>query len=219
MAVITFSRQYGSGGDVIAVRVCEVLGYQYFDKQSLLAAASQEKLTPDQVVDYHEDSYKIRGILDRVRGYRPPPRRGPAALRDANEQIGENMLVWLADAAVRSACAQGNFVIVGRGGQAILMDQPGVLHVRIEAPCDQRIARIQQMEGVSQSAARLAVSEHDRAGADYLRRFYGVNWADPLLYHLSINTGRCTIDAAIDLVICAVGHVSVPAPEAEPVAA
>lgn len=213
MAVITFSRQFGSGGDEIAARVGEMLGYHYFDKQSLLAAAAQEKLTPDQIVDYHEDSYRLRGILDRLRGYRPPPGNGPAALRDANEQIGENMLVWLADAAVRTAYDQGNFVIVGRAGQAILLDKPGVLHVRVEAPCDLRIANIARQEGISAAAARLRVSEHDRAAADYLRRFYGVNWADPLLYHLIVNTGRLSIEAAIDLVVRAASRVGETAPE------
>lgn len=219
MAVITFSRQYGSGGDEIAARVGEMLGYHYFDKQSLLAAAAQEQFTPDQTVDYHEDSYRLRGILDRLRGYRPPPKSGPAALRDANEQIGENMLVWLADAAVRAAYEQGNFVIVGRAGQAILLDKPGVLHVRVEAPCDQRIANVAHQEDISTAVARLRVSEHDRAAADYLRRFYGVNWADPLLYHLIINTGRWSIEAAIDLVIRAVSHIGEPAPAADPVGA
>jgi hypothetical protein len=32
MAVITISRQYGSGGREIAARVCDLLGYRYLDK-------------------------------------------------------------------------------------------------------------------------------------------------------------------------------------------
>lgn len=33
MAAITFSRQFGSRGDEIAARVCDLLGYRYFDKR------------------------------------------------------------------------------------------------------------------------------------------------------------------------------------------
>ena len=33
MTVITISRQYGSGGVAVAARVCELLGYRYFDKK------------------------------------------------------------------------------------------------------------------------------------------------------------------------------------------
>jgi cytidylate kinase len=221
MSVITLSRQYGSGGDEIATRLCEVLGYRYFDKQLLIDAAAQEHLTADQVVDYHEDTYKMRGIMDRLRGYRRPPGAHPgsfAGFKVAAEQVGENMLVWLADAAVRAAYEQGNFVIVGRAGQAILDDKPGVLHVRIEAPMERRIARAAEQAGVSLDAARLIVSERDRAAADYLRRFYGVNWTDPLLYHLSINTGRWDIEGAVELIVKAVNTLPRRAPEthAEP---
>ncbi len=36
MAVITISREYGSRGNEIARRICDRLGYRYFDK-SLMA--------------------------------------------------------------------------------------------------------------------------------------------------------------------------------------
>jgi cytidylate kinase len=209
MAVITFSRQYGSGGDEIAARVCEALNYRYFDKQLLIEAASQENLPAEQVVDfvvdYHEDSYKVRSIMDRLRGYRRAPvGMRPAAPRDSGEQIGESMLVWLADAAVRAAYEQGDFVIVGRAGQAILMGKPGVLHVRIEAPIEKRIAQVAQTQALTLAAARLVVAEHDKSAVDYLRRFYGIDASDPLLYHIVINTGRLGIDFAADLVVQAV---------------
>jgi len=35
MAVITISRQYGSDGDTIAERICELTGYRRFDKNVL----------------------------------------------------------------------------------------------------------------------------------------------------------------------------------------
>jgi hypothetical protein len=41
MAVITISRQYGSGGNEIATRVSEMLGYTYFDKGLITQQASR----------------------------------------------------------------------------------------------------------------------------------------------------------------------------------
>ena len=38
------------------------------------------------------------------------------------------------ESLIHSAYARGNLVLVGRGGQVILRDKPGVLHVRIQAP-------------------------------------------------------------------------------------
>ncbi len=226
MAVITISRQYGSGGEEIACAVCEKLGYRYFDKRLLDQMVSQESLTAQQSVDYHEDTYKMRSFLDKVRGYRPcpvpaqPAAAGAAFPRaaEAEEQIGENMLVWVADAAIRSAHEAGNVVIVGRGGQAILHDKPGVLHVRVEAPLDVRVQRVAERDNLALPVARQAVTKHDKAAADYLKRFYGVTWTDPLLYHLLLNTGRLSLDAAGDLLIEAVHYMErgEAAPKPEP---
>ena len=220
MAVITFSRQLGSGGDEIAKGVCEALSYQYFDKRMLVAVASRGYRGAEQIRDYHEDNYKRRSLLDRLRGWRPTPTSlcGPAAslvgAKSASGSISEHMLVWLVDAAVRAAYEKGRLVILGRAGQVILMDKPGVLHVRVEAPVKQRVDWIAEHQKISQDAARLMVNERDRSAAEYLRRFYGANWADPLLYHLIINTGRWDIATAVSLVEHAVRHLAEQAPQA-----
>lgn len=59
MAVITMSRQYGSGGDEIAVRVCELLGYRYFDKALMAQIAAETALWEGPIVDYSEDDHRV----------------------------------------------------------------------------------------------------------------------------------------------------------------
>ncbi len=103
-------------------------------------------------------------------------------------------------ATLQAVYQRGDIVILGRGGQMVLQDQPGVLHVRIEAPLEERVRRVQAQEGLSQAEAREKTLESDRAAANYLKRFYGVDWVDPLLYHLVINTGRYDLSAATRLV-------------------
>ena len=70
MAVITISRQYGSGADDIAAQVCDKLGYRYFDKRLMAGIASEFGLPESGIVDFSEDKYKARGFLDRFRGPR-----------------------------------------------------------------------------------------------------------------------------------------------------
>src|SRR5688572_12664634 len=74
MTVITISRQYGSGGDVIAARTCEMLGYRYFDKRLMADVALDVGLSPTEIVDFSEDNYRVRGFLERLLGGGRNPR-------------------------------------------------------------------------------------------------------------------------------------------------
>ena len=79
-----------------------------------------------------------------------------------------------------------------------------MLHVRVEAPLETRIHRVQLREGLTYELARDAVVQRDWAAADYLKRFYGVDWSDSMLYHLILNTGRWGIESASRLIVNAV---------------
>ena len=56
MAVITISREVGSGGDQIARRLCELLGYRHFDKTLMAQVAKEQGVSDTEVVDFSEDN-------------------------------------------------------------------------------------------------------------------------------------------------------------------
>jgi hypothetical protein len=206
MAVITISRQYGSEGDEIAAYVCQLLGYQTFDKRLMERVAVEVGLTEGEVVDFTEDQHRVRGFLDRLLGS-PPLVMTQAHTWSEVKVIAAADSIPLVQSIIRAAYTHDNVVIVGRGGQAVLRNDPGVLHVRLEAPLETRIHRVQLREGLTYELARGVVAERDRAAADYLKRFYNVDWSDSLLYHLIINTGRWSIEAASRLIVQAVGQL------------
>jgi len=238
MAVITISRPYASGGDEIAVRVCEMLGYRYFDKRWMAQAAPEVGLNEDEIVDFSEDQHRVPSrawgylnyYVDNYLDYLIGQRVVVAQARTWNEagvgarnpdvvKVDEAASLNIMQAAVRAACKLGNIVIVGRGGQAILRDEPGVLHIRIEAPLDDRAQRVEDHEHVDRARARKMVASREKAGADYLKRFYGVDWSDPTLYHLVINASRLDVEAAAQLIVHAVGCLpsrGTAPPEREP---
>ncbi len=215
MAVITISRQYGSGGDDIAAKVCQALGYIYFDKRMVLQVAADLGLSDSTVVDFSEDNYKMMSFVDR---FVTPP--GVVAQVNAwkKEISGANTRqvidldaahsTDLVEKAIHAAHKRGNFVIVGRGGQAILWDKTDALHVRIEAPLDIRVQRLHVRENMNLGGAKDIALKRDRAAADYLLRFHDVDWADPMLYDLVINTGKLSENLAVDLIVSAVVHLS-----------
>lgn len=213
MAVITISRQFGSGGDEIAVRVCELLNYRYFDKRLMAEAVAHVGLSEAELVDLSEDNYQARPFLARLLRAHPDTvarvavRERDAAGREvlASRDLAMADCVDLVRHAVLAAYDMGGVVILGRGGQAILRDRPNALHVRVIAPLEARIERLraQGMTGIADIKAH--IQQADRASAEYLQRFFQVQWDDPALYHLVLNTGLLSTDAAAQAVIAALG--------------
>ena len=211
MPVITISRQYGSGGDAIAKRVCEALGYSYFDKTLMAQVASEEGISEGDIVDFPEDTYKMRGFLDRLFGRRRSTADAWTS-SDAQralpvEALDEAASVNLIKETIIGAHRHDNVVIVGRGGQAILREQPSVLHVRIIAPLGARVLHVQSTENVSLDEATTRVNHRDEAAAAYLERFHDIDWSNPLLYHLIINMGKWETEGAVQIILNALVHL------------
>jgi CMP/dCMP kinase len=207
MTTITISRHYGSGGRKIAARVRELLDYRFFDSLFMTQIASQVALSRAEIVDFSEEDYKVKSFLERLLSFNPAEMVvSPSSAKSLNLDVprfDDADSVNLVKLTVRAAYERGNMVIVGRGAQVILRDQPHVLHVRIIAPLETRLKRLQEIEGLSQQKARRQIEEHDKAGREYLSRFFNVQWDDPYLYHLTINTGLYDTEQAAQLIVVA----------------
>lgn len=217
MAVITISRQYASGGTEIAIRIGEMLGYRYFDKKLMAQVASEAILSQSEIVDFSEDTYKVQTLWDRLFVNWLGPRvvaqvgtwkeTSTGAQVEEVAKLDEAQSITVVQSALRAAYRNGNVVIVGRGGQAVLKEVPGVLKVRIEAPLDARVQRLQEQENLSLKAAQSTVLERDEAIAEYLGRFYNIDGDDPMLYDLVINTHHLNLEAAAHLIVNAVSYL------------
>lgn len=215
MTIVTLSRQHGSGGDKIAHRVCDLLGYSYFDKQTLAAVAAKAGLSSNEIIDFSIDTYRARNFFDHLLvGWRAPHTIAQSQtwqeelLESSGTLLSVEQNVRLVEKTLQAAYEEGNIVVVGRGGQACFKDKPNVLHVRVVAPLEDRISRVQNRQNLDASAARNLILKRDRASAAYLKRFYDVDWANPQLYHLVINTGFLTFETAAQLIVLAVNSLS-----------
>lgn len=104
----------------------------------------------------------------------------------------------------------GDVIIVGRGGQAILRDMSGVLHVKVVGSEEMRTRRLMQRMGVDEKEALRQIHHSDRERMRYLKHFHGLNWHDPCLYDLVLNTDRLAVDVAVHLVIEAAQRAAQP---------
>jgi CMP/dCMP kinase len=213
MTTITISRQFGSYGDEIARRVCDILDYHYFDKNLIANAAKASGLSEREIVDYSEENYKVRTFLDGLLRRAPTVAQVSVWKEDTkgiqvaeNIKLSEDTALMLIQNAVLYAHRMGNIVIVGRGGQAVLKDKTSVLHVRIKASYEERVQRIREQMRQEKHlydasidlrrAAQDLILQKDAASEEYVKYFYGVDWDDPYLYHLCLNTGKLTVEQA-----------------------
>ena len=107
-----------------------------------------------------------------------------------------------------AAYQHDNMIIIGRGSQVILADKPDVLHVRVIAPVEKRVAVRAAREGLSLKEAQKKLADADKAHVDFVKNFFDVDNRDPLLYDLVINTEKISITAAADLILLALEKIA-----------
>jgi len=228
MAIITVSRQLGSGGDQIAEGVAHSLGYEHVDKTLVEEVAALTDTDLEEVEKFDEKGEgRVKFFLKRllvpevVPGSFPLssaayfPEFGlefPYAMDQPNEGgttfLDRGTYQLLITTILQDLGATGNAVVVGRAGQVILGNHKEALHIRVVAPFDLRCERVMQARGMNRENAEELVKQHDRWRKLYLHNYHGVDWDDPLLYHLTINTGSVEEESAVDLVTRYVVHNS-----------
>ncbi len=166
MSVITISRQLGSLGTQTARAMAEELNYEYVDKDRIAEALK----------NYGLSTFEVETLDEKT-----PPFWDYMSMQ-------KKKFLHIIRELIHGFARKDNVVIVGRGGQVILKDFPGVLHVRVIAPFDLRIQRIMEQRGGDKSQATAFLRRSDRDSAGFMRGFFDVDWDDPGLYDLIINT-------------------------------
>ena len=177
MAVITISRDPGSGGMEIARKVAETLGYEFADHVTTDAILRQYGLT--KFSELYENAPSLLDILN-----------------------ADNLLmVAMTNEILEALAKRGNIVILGRAGFAVLGKYADVLNVRVQAPFADRVKRVMEREGLTdQPAAEERIREEDNVHRKYVRRFYNCEWDDPANFTLALDTSALSMDAATMLI-------------------
>ena len=90
---------------------------------------------------------------------------------------------------VENAATQGKGVIVGRGSQQFLKDRSETLRVFLYAPRENKIHRL-VARGKTENEAEELIDTVDNERADFIKKYFNVEWPDRAIYHAMINTSR-----------------------------
>jgi cytidylate kinase len=192
MPVITLSRELGSRGDDVAMAAAERLGLRLVGRELINRAARAAGAPEVALAEIDE-----LGLL----GVKP----SPAAVRLYTQKVTE---------VIRELAARGDLLVVGRGGQVVLANEPGVLHVRVIAPRPMRLQLVRERCHVSPEAATARIEASDKARAAYLRRAHGVQWDAAGLYDMVLNMAHLRVEDAAEVVCLAATRTAGKTPAA-----
>lgn len=193
MAIITISRQMGTGAYALAKELSKKLKYTLIDGPKIAELAT---------------SYGMAGdILERVDEKPPAYITAEDRLKAAHLS---NVELILLDCA-----RKGNVVIYGRGAQYLLDGMSNVLRVRFIAPFEERVENLAEREWIDPDLARDLIRRSDHQRGGFTHFYFDRDWQNPFEYDLVFNTSRLSKSAVIEAIISAAKDPKLRANESE----
>ncbi len=198
--LITISREFGAGGSLVAERVATSLGWRVADNDFVARVAERAGLPESTVALRDERAPGFREWLVRALSRAAPELIVPTSPTPPAE-LEEAELVRITEAVVAELAAEGRVVLVGRAAPAVLGMKGDALHARVVAPREDRVRAVMTRHGVDTREAQRMMEEMDSNRERYHREYYERDWADPVHYHLVLNTGLLGYAGAGDVIV------------------
>ncbi|MCC6608217.1 MAG: cytidylate kinase family protein [Burkholderiales bacterium] len=180
MPVIAMTMEVGTRGSEVAAGLARALN---------IASVGHE------IVDRVADKMQVKkSLLQRLR-------EGKASMLERLGTSQAEIGVYTAEEVL--AIAQGGNVLVrGWGSTMLLRPVPHIPCVRVCAPFELRVRSLmQRLDTDDEEFIRDEIQKSDEAHAAAMQSRFHVKWGDPLLYDLTLNTERVSIESCVEQVI------------------
>lgn len=181
MAIITISREMGTGAYSVAKDIAKKLKYTLVDGQKIAEVAGRYGLSSE--------------ILERVDEKPPVYITAEDRLQAAHLNMIELILLDFAK--------QGNVILYGRGCQDLLNGLPSVLKIRFTAPFEDRVERFAEREWIDPDLAHEFIRKSDHQRAGFIHFYFNRDWSDPLGYDMVFNTSVMSPATIVECIVAA----------------
>ena len=185
--IISVSREFGSGGHIIAEELARRFDLPLYDNNIISEVAAGKNLDEKNMEKYDEVP-RNKLFSRKVRGYSNSPE--------------ENIAHMQFDFLRKKANEGESFVIVGRCAETILKENPHLVTVFVLGDMDKKIARITQINHISESEAEKMIAYQDRKRKNYHNYYCPMKWGDSRNYEISINSSKLGIEHTQDILEC-----------------
>lgn len=192
---VTISRQTGAGGVTISEKLIALL------KDRDPAATCPWTLFDKSLVHAVVEMHHLPGMLEE---WMPEDRL--SEFQNFLEELfevkpSEWTLVHKTSETILHLASLGCAILVGRGANVVTRRLPSGFHVRLVGSLKKRIQHAQDYYRLTFREAEQFVIREDRGRKEYLKKHFGKDVDDPLLYHLVINTDLMGYDEAAQMIV------------------
>ncbi|MCD7953993.1 MAG: cytidylate kinase-like family protein [Synergistaceae bacterium] len=196
--IITISRQFGSGGHEVGMKLAKRLDIKFYDKELVDLLAKDGKYD----VDFIEANEEKRS---------PPmcPIMHGFAMPVFYQDLPSDLIYKVQSKLIRSLAERGSCVVVGRCADYILRNMNPV-DCFIYGSLEERISRKMSMvhEGLdfTREEIKKRVIDVDKKRAKYYEFYADRKWGRMEYYDLCINTDKVGIDGAVETILAYLEH-------------
>lgn len=186
--IINVGRQIGSGGRVIAQKLAQEFGAQFYDKEILELAARESGFAPE----FFEKNDEQKGFLRSLFNLHTP-NMGSSSFYTSN--FSQEGLFKLQSDAIRKAAQEGPCVFVGRCADYVLRDFPHAVNIFVTAPMDVRVTHVAERHQCPPEEARRMIEKGEAERASYYNYYTGKRWGHADSYHLCVDASLLGVEA------------------------
>ena len=194
--VITISREFGSGGRELGVKLADKLGIPFYDKELISMAADDINIAED-AFQHYDEHIVVHDPLDRQFYH---------AFSEVYQIPMSDQIFVAQSNVIRRLASYGPCIIVGRCADMILTDS---LNLFIYAKMKDRIRRMLELESEAESDGKemeRRIREVDRKRKEYYQYYTGNTWGRAQNYHLCLDSGPVGVEGCLRAVLAYLGE-------------
>jgi len=199
--IVTLSREYGAGGLAVADGVARELGYELITDDLPAVLAARLGTSTEEIAARVDSNTPISERMLSDLGAATPeavssgaPRSGAEFDEDVRREI---------ETAIRERASEGDAVIMGRFGNALLAGLPGLLRVFLTARRSSRIAHLIETFHFSESEAMREMERMDATRRKIAKERYNFAWGDARSYDLIVDSSHFGVDGSVAIIVAA----------------
>ena len=187
--VVAVSRQYGSAGRLIGMKLAEKVGINCYDSELLDRIAEKTGFNRKYIKESGEYTASGSWLLSALAG------------RDSNGHSIQDEIWSVQRDVILELGQKESCVIVGRNADYILNGKARILSVFIHADEEDRVKRVVQeyKEVDPKDDPKRKLKQMDKRRRAYCQLYTDVHWGEARFYDVCLNSSKIGIDRCVEI--------------------